>query len=163
MSELEQFPSRQQYGLSAAVYAVRGDGHILLLQRGEGTALAGQFFLPGGLVEADELPIDGARRELEEESGLTIGELRPVGAYPMRMYGGLFLQLTYWGWVEHDQVVLSHEHDAHQWVDPADMLAFLTDDVVASIAGGRPDVTALLGHIRSDLVSFLHVGPTAAG
>lgn len=160
MSEHDQFPPRQQYGLSTAVYAVRSDGHILLLQRGEGTALAGQFFLPGGLVEHDELPIDGARRELLEESGLTIGELRPVGAYPMHIYGGLFLQLTYWGRVEGDDIVLSHEHTAHQWVDPADMLAFLGDDVIASIANGRPEIVALLGHIRSDLVTYLRVRPT---
>lgn len=162
MSEPEEFPPRQQFGLAAAVYAVRDDGHILLLKRGEGSALAGQFFLPGGLVEHDELPIDGARRELHEESGLTIGDLHPVGSYPMHIYGGLFLQLTYWGLVDADAVVLSHEHDAHQWVDPHDMLAFMTDDVIASIADGKAHVAALLGHIRNDLVTYLRVRPNGA-
>ena len=159
MSEPEQFPPRQQYGLAAAVYAVRDDGHILLLKRGEGSALAGQFFLPGGLVEHDELPIDGARRELLEESGLTVGELLPVGSYPMHIYDGLFLQLTYWGRVAGDEVVISHEHDDHQWVEPNDMLAFMTDDVIASIAAGKAHVVALLGHIRDDLVTYLRVRP----
>ena len=36
-----------RYVLSAVVYAERGD-EILLLKRAEGSALAGQWFLPGG-------------------------------------------------------------------------------------------------------------------
>jgi 8-oxo-dGTP pyrophosphatase MutT (NUDIX family) len=84
----------QLYGLSAVVYAERGS-EILLLKRAGG-ALAGQWFLPGGAVERDELPEDGARRELQEESGLDIvGELDLVGAYPMWVYGGDCLQLSY--------------------------------------------------------------------
>ena len=76
-----------RYVLSAVVYAERGD-EILLLKRAEGSALAGQWFLPGGVVEPGELPEDGARRELLEESGLEIdGELEIVGCYPMRVYG----------------------------------------------------------------------------
>jgi hypothetical protein len=59
----------QLYGLSAVVYAERGK-EILLLKRAGG-ALAGQWFLPGGAVERNELPEDGARRELIEESGST--------------------------------------------------------------------------------------------
>ncbi len=59
----------QMYALSAVVYAERGD-EILLLKRAEGTALAGQWFLPCGGIDRGELPEDGARRELQEESGL---------------------------------------------------------------------------------------------
>ncbi len=55
--------------------------------------------------------------------------------------------------------MLSHEHDAHQWVDPNDMLAFMTDDAIASIADGKAHVSALLGHIRNDLVTYLRVRP----
>ena len=75
----------QLYGLSAVVYAERGD-EILLLKRAGG-ALSGQWFLPGGAVERGELPEDGARRELVAESGLDmVGELELVGAYPMWVY-----------------------------------------------------------------------------
>src|SRR5262245_8821570 len=57
----DEWPAPAMYALSAVVYAERGD-EILLLKRAEGSALAGQFFLPGGLVEPKELPEDGARR-----------------------------------------------------------------------------------------------------
>ena len=64
----------QLCGLSAVVYAERGD-EILLLKR-QGGALSGQWFLPGGAVERGELPEDGARREFVEETGLDVdGEL----------------------------------------------------------------------------------------
>jgi 8-oxo-dGTP pyrophosphatase MutT (NUDIX family) len=58
-----------RYALAAVVYAER-DGQILLLKRAGG-ALSGQWFLPGGAVEAGELPRTRPG-ELIEESGLDI-------------------------------------------------------------------------------------------
>lgn len=142
------------YALSAVVYAER-DGQILLLKRAGG-ALAGQWFLPGGVVEDGELPEDGARRELLEESGLRIdGDLELVGAYPMWVYGGLCLQLSYRGRVDSGAVALSHEHDDQMWVDPIDMRELLTDEVIESIARGDERVTQLVQRIRSDLHLYL--------
>lgn len=45
----------RMYALSAVVYAER-DGKILLLKRAPGSALAGQWFLPGGAADDGELP-----------------------------------------------------------------------------------------------------------
>lgn len=38
------------------------------------------------------------------------------------------------------------------------MLALLTDEVIKTIADGRPDLLALLGHIRTDLDSSCSSG-----
>jgi 8-oxo-dGTP pyrophosphatase MutT (NUDIX family) len=142
------------FALSTVVYAERDD-QILLLKRAGG-ALAGQFFLPGGIVEAGELPEDAARRELFEESGLRIeGELELVGAYPIWVYGGDCLQLSYRGRVEGGDVALSHEHDDQQWVDPVDMRVLLTDEVIESIAQGDARVTQLVQRVRTDLLLYL--------
>lgn len=142
------------YALSAVVYAERGD-EILLLKRAGG-ALSGQWFLPGGAVERGELPEVAARRELAEETGLEIeGELELVGAYPMWVYGGDCLQLSYRGRVADGGVVVSHEHEAARWVDPARTRAGLTDEVIATIAGGDERVGALVRHIRTDLDRYL--------
>jgi 8-oxo-dGTP pyrophosphatase MutT (NUDIX family) len=143
-----------RYALAAVVYAER-DGQILLLKRAGG-ALEGQWFLPGGAVDEGELPEVAARRELLEESGLHIeGELELVGAYPIWVYGGDCLQLSYRGRVAGGDVALSHEHDDQLWVDPVDMGALLTDEVIESIAKGNERVTQLVERVRGDLHLYL--------
>lgn len=145
----------QKYALSTVVYAERGD-EILLLQRAEGSALAGEWFLPGGMVEPDEDPEDAARRELLEESGLEIeGELEMIGCYRMFVYGHDVLQLSYRGTVAERDVAVSHEHTAARWVKPRDMRDLLTDEVIATIARGDDRVTMLLHRIRFDLDRYL--------
>jgi 8-oxo-dGTP pyrophosphatase MutT (NUDIX family) len=142
------------YALAAVVYAER-DGKILLLKRAGG-ALSGEWFLPGGAVDPGELPEDAARRELVEESGLRIeGELEMVGAYPIWVYGGDCLQLSYRGVVAEGDVVLSHEHDGQRWVDPVDMRALLSDETIDAMAEGNERVAALVRGVRGDLDRYL--------
>ncbi len=50
---------------------VERDGGVLLLRLNYGPR-DGHWALPGGLVEADETPEEGARRETREETGLAI-------------------------------------------------------------------------------------------
>ena len=144
----------QLYALSAVVYAER-DGRILMLKRAVG-AMSGQWFLPGGAVERGELPEVAARRELVEEAGLDIeGELELVGAYPMWVYGGDCLQLSYRGRVAEGEVAISHEHDAARWADPVELRATLTDEVIDALAQGDERVGALVRNIRIDLDRYL--------
>jgi len=106
------------FALSTAVYAEQADGHVLLLQRAEGTAMAGTYFLPGGIVDPGETPWEAATRELQEETGLQFSAPpRMVGCYPMFIYRRDFLQLTFRGPVD-GEVVISGEHTDHRWVNP---------------------------------------------
>ena len=142
------------YGLAAVVYAER-DGQILLLKRAGG-ALSGQWFLPGGAVEPGELPEAAARRELVEESGLDVdGELELVGAYPIWVYGGDCLQLSYRGTLAEGDVVVSDEHEGARWVDPVDMRSLLTDEVIDAMAAGNERVAALVHGVRTDLDRYI--------
>lgn len=50
-------------------------GHVLLIRRGKKPGL-GLLALPGGFLDASESLEDGARRELEEETGLRLSGLR---------------------------------------------------------------------------------------
>ncbi|WP_159945319.1 MULTISPECIES: NUDIX domain-containing protein [unclassified Nocardiopsis] len=50
----------------------RGDGRILLLERGPGLYGAGQFHLPSGHLEQNESLDQGAVREAWEETGLRL-------------------------------------------------------------------------------------------
>jgi 8-oxo-dGTP diphosphatase len=153
--DTENWPAPAMYALSAGGFAERGD-EILLLQRAAGSALAGEFFLPGGMVEPGELPEEGARRELLEESGLTIGELEIIGCYPMHVYGYDMLQISYRGTIADEaEVVISHEHDAQRWVKASDMRALLTDEVLEGMARADARILTLLRHIRTDLDRYL--------
>jgi 8-oxo-dGTP pyrophosphatase MutT (NUDIX family) len=149
------WPAPAMYALSAVVYAERGD-EILLLQRAEGSALAGEWFLPGGMVEPGELPEEGARRELAEEAGVAIGELEIIGCYPMHVYGYDTLQISYRGTIGDDAaVVVSPEHDGARWVKASDMRALFTDEVLEGMARGEQGILTLLRHIRADLDRYL--------
>ncbi|MCI4335571.1 MAG: A/G-specific adenine glycosylase [Thermoplasmata archaeon] len=63
----------------ASVVAVRRRGRWLVQRRPSTGLLGGLWELPGGKQEPGELPEDTARRELREETGLTVGSLRLAG------------------------------------------------------------------------------------
>jgi len=58
-------------------------GHILMQQR---THPYGKWGLPGGLMELEESPEETTRREVLEETGLTLGKLTLFGAYSGAQY-----------------------------------------------------------------------------
>ncbi len=55
-------------------------GRVLLLQRATHQSMAGLWGFPGGKIEAGELPLVAARRELAEETGLRGVNWRFIGA-----------------------------------------------------------------------------------
>ena len=61
------------------------DGRVLLSRRAVEPYL-GLWDCPGGFLEEGEHPLDGLRRELEEETGLVAGPARLVGIW-MDVYG----------------------------------------------------------------------------
>jgi 8-oxo-dGTP diphosphatase len=55
-------------------------GRVLLIRRGN-PPFKGDYALPGGFVEIGETVEEACRREVLEEVGLTVGDLRLVGVY----------------------------------------------------------------------------------
>jgi 8-oxo-dGTP pyrophosphatase MutT (NUDIX family) len=142
------------YGLGTNVYVER-DGEILMLKRAEGSALAGQWFLPGGGAEEDESPEECARREVLEETGLTIeGDLEVVGAYIMWVYGRNVVSISYRGEAVGD-VVVSNEHTAFRWVDPVRWRGTMTDELLARLGRHDPKVAKLVHGARDDFDRYL--------
>jgi ADP-ribose pyrophosphatase YjhB (NUDIX family) len=72
---------------------VLGD-HVLLSRRA-GPPLQGAWDLLGGFLEAGEHPLDGLRRELREEAGLTLVEADLLGIWMGDYQGHPTLNLVY--------------------------------------------------------------------
>ncbi len=53
------------------------DGRFLLTSRPEGKVYAGWWEFPGGKLEAGESVVEALARELHEELGIVVGEVRP--------------------------------------------------------------------------------------
>ena len=73
MSDRE-YPSRPFVGIGIVV--IKG-GQVLLCRRGKPPNI-GSWTLPGGAQDLGETCIEAARRELAEETGLTVGDLHFV-------------------------------------------------------------------------------------
>jgi 8-oxo-dGTP pyrophosphatase MutT (NUDIX family) len=88
----------------AAVMLLRADGAALLQHRDDkpGLPRAGLWVPPGGHLDPGEAPVDGARRELYEETGYRCGPLHRLTAFVDEVGGGHPPQFLHVFWAEHD-------------------------------------------------------------
>ena len=103
----------------AAAVMTRPDGSFLLGQRAPGTFYPGYWEFPGGKVENGETPRDALVRELDEELGIQVTELRPwitrSHLYEHAHVCLHFFKVTAWRGALRD-----HVHSALSWqTDPA--------------------------------------------
>ena len=66
---------------AVAIVAVDKDGMVALVRQPREAARKQLLELPAGTLEEGEQPLDSARRELEEETGLTGGTWRELAAF----------------------------------------------------------------------------------
>lgn len=101
---------------------------VLLIQRKK-DPYKSAWALPGGFLEKEESLEEGARRELEEETGLKVKELRQVGAFgaPGRDPRGRIISIAFFAEIENEQHVKGNDDASDaQWFNLDDLpdLAF---------------------------------------
>ena len=69
-------PTKRRPHVRAAVVVLSENGRWLVQRRAASGLLGGLWEFPGGKVESGERPEDAARRELREETGLNVRDLR---------------------------------------------------------------------------------------
>ena len=96
------------------IFSIRDNQLKLLLIKRGGTPFKGKWALPGGFVELDESLEEGARRELEEETGLSgvfLEQLYTFGQ-PGRDPRERVITVAYYALIPSDQVSLCAATDA---------------------------------------------------
>jgi 8-oxo-dGTP diphosphatase len=93
---------------------IRPDGRFLLTSRPPGKVYEGYWEFPGGKVEPGETVEQALRRELQEEIGITIGQVHPWHVqkvdYPHALVRLNFLKVYEW-----TGELQMHEGQSHAW------------------------------------------------
>ncbi|WP_163548348.1 NUDIX domain-containing protein [Candidatus Frankia nodulisporulans] len=102
-----------------------GTLHVLLIRRRR-DPFAGMWAFPGGHVDPGETVDAAARRELAEETGMTVGDLTPVGVYtaPGRDPRGRYVTAVFTSHVDGMPTpTAADDADAARWVPVDEALA----------------------------------------
>jgi len=134
-----EYPDRPIVGVGAVIVE---DGKVVLIRR-RYEPLAGEWSLPGGMVELGETLETAIAREMLEETGLVI-EVGPViEVFDRIMFDESrrvryhFVLVDYLCWPVSGDLLASSDVDAAEWVDPADLERYsLTAKATAVIQRG---------------------------
>lgn len=108
--------------LTVDVYVVRQTSaglETLVMRRAPGVRCTGAWEVVHGRIEPDEKPEQAARREVSEETGLTVERLYNVTCLPFYLpkQDVVNMAVVFAAFVSpKGDVRLGDEHDAHQWL-----------------------------------------------
>ncbi|MEU4212754.1 NUDIX domain-containing protein [Streptomyces sp. NPDC026206] len=127
------------HSVSVAGAVVRHDGRVLAIRRADN----GHWELPGGVLEIDETPEDGARREVLEETGIEVSVDRLTGVYKNMARGivALVFRCRPVGGTER----VSGESAAVSWLTPEEVAATMAEAYAVRLLDALSDDTP---HVR---------------
>lgn len=104
--------------LTVDCVVVDKEGRVLLIRRGR-PPFEGHYALPGGFVDVGETVEDAARRELLEETGVSVKKIELIGVYsdPDRDPRGHTCSVAYLARVKSAKAVAGDDAAAAEWLD----------------------------------------------
>ncbi|MEM9336998.1 MAG: NUDIX domain-containing protein [Patescibacteria group bacterium] len=123
MSEQRNYFSSAVY-LAQKTFVFRADGKFLTLLRSDiSLTRPGAWDLPGGAYEQGDTPKESAQREIVEETGITITEIKPLDVRGHKnSVGEYVITIAYRTQTASEDVTLSSEHTDYRWVTPEEFL-----------------------------------------
>lgn len=114
---------RKNMGVTQKAVVLRGDGKFITIRRSD-TAPSHPLAwdLPGGELECGEDPIIGITREIKEETGLDVMELKPFDTFGQENPVGFWVTIAYKCQTVSEEVALSYEHSEYKWVSREEFL-----------------------------------------
>lgn len=114
-----------QFAVTQKAIIQNEEGKILTIFRTEtAPSRPNTWDLPGGEVDFGENPQDGIKREILEETGLEVEDIRPfdieVHLFPEE--GVYWLTIAYKCRAVSSKIKLSYEHNDYKWVTPGEFL-----------------------------------------
>ncbi len=103
------------HSVSVAGVVVRDDGRVLAIRRADN----GTWEAPGGVLELDERPEDGAAREVLEETGIKVSVDKLTGVYKNVTRG--IVALVFRCHAVDGEERTSDESTAVEWLTPAEV------------------------------------------
>ncbi|MFF1712226.1 NUDIX domain-containing protein [Streptomyces sp. NPDC058268] len=143
--------------VSATALITDGQGRVLVVEMSYHHGDGNRYGLPGGMVEANESPQQGAAREIAQELGLAgvpIGRLLAIDSAPASIYGrALDLHVFAVGPLTDDQIAHLHFPDgeivATHWLAPAEAIARLPERVGHRVRHGLQALaTGTVAHLE---------------
>ncbi len=95
---------------AASVIVLKRDAVCLV--RRQKPPMAGLWSFPGGRIDPGETPVEAARRELAEETGLGVGELVALGSFDPAGKGAIALNVFAASWRDGEPIAASDAADA---------------------------------------------------
>ena len=128
---------------------------VLLIERGNEPD-KGKWAFPGGFLNIDEPADEGARRELEEETGLTVNDIRQFHTFanPKRDPRERVISIAYYAIVKIQDVKGGDDAAKAAWFDIDDMPELAFDhDLMFNLALKTLRLQALTEPVGTDLLN----------
>ena len=124
-----------QVGVKALI---KNNGKILLMKRSnkyKKTQANDIWDIPGGRINPGEEPEDGLKREIKEETGLDIEEIKQIldTSTVYKDKEKQIIRITYLCTAKNHEVKLSDEHTEYQWIKPENIDFKLKDSLIAKV------------------------------
>jgi len=127
----------KKIGVSQKAIIFNRKGEILTIRRSEtAPSNPGKWDFPGGDLDFGEDAMEGIIREIKEETGLDVGDLRPFDVEShINKEGDFWVTIAYIAKAVSDKVILSYEHDEFKWLTAEDFLKLESSEKLRRFVG----------------------------